>query len=125
MYALFASLHITRQKFGALANLLDATLKNPRREGIDTNLDGLAELHFAEAWLGHINHHIQLVDFEQARDRRIGRQQIARPQIEHFNRRRARRAHFPFRQPRAGQGKLRLGLRDHRAQRRCLRCDSR
>src|SRR5258707_492674 len=83
--ALFHSLHITRQEFGLLINLLDGTVENLIGKGVHANLGLLPEMHAADLRFGNVDADINLIAFEKRGDGRVGGDQVAGAHVEHFD----------------------------------------
>src|SRR5579871_875186 len=96
VHPLFACLNVARQKFRLLINLLDDAVKNYFRKRIDEHLGFLPQRDVTDLGLGYVDANVNLIALEQRRDRRIRRDQISGPHIEHFDSRIGRRHNFPL-----------------------------
>src|SRR6266849_5274651 len=96
MHALFPGLHVARQKFGLLVDLLHDAVENGVGKGIDTNFRLLAEAHTAKLGLRNIDADVDLIAFEKRGDRRVGGNEIARAHVEDLNNRRGRSGDLAF-----------------------------
>src|ERR1700722_7249870 len=96
----FPRLHVARQKLCLLIDLLDGALENRLRERIDPHFCLLAQSHMSNLGFRDVNPHVDLVTFQQGRDRRVRRNQISRTHIQNFDGRRRRRHDFSFAIPR-------------------------
>src|SRR5438270_10868357 len=81
MLAFFARLHVARQKFRLLADLLHHRVEI-LVEAIHPHLRLLAHAHLADLCLRHVHHYVKLVVFQQLDDGRIGGDEIAGANIE-------------------------------------------
>ena len=64
--ALFAGLHVARQKFRLLIDLLDDAVENVFREGVNADFRFLAELNVADLGFRNVDAHVDLIALEQA-----------------------------------------------------------
>src|SRR6266852_917333 len=85
MDALFAGLHVARQKFGLLVDLFHYTIENLVGEGIDADFSFLAELDAADHGFRDVDADVNLVALKQCRDRRIRRNEVARAHVQNLH----------------------------------------
>src|SRR6266567_256127 len=70
--ALFAGLHVARQEFGLLIDLLDDAVKRGARKRIDANFGLLAKFDAADLRFGNVDTNVNLVLLQERGDRRVG-----------------------------------------------------
>src|SRR6266571_265006 len=85
MDALFAGLHVARQKFGLLVDLFHYTIENLVGERIDADFGFLAELDAADHSFRNVNAEVNLIAFEQCGDGRIRRNEVARAHVQNLH----------------------------------------
>src|SRR6266436_5490241 len=83
--ALFAGLHIARQEFGLLVDLLDDTIESGVGKRIDANFRFLAKLDAADFGFGNVDANVDLIFFEKSGDGRIGSDEVARADVENLD----------------------------------------
>src|SRR5215831_2186017 len=91
MNAFLAGLYVARKKFSLLIDLLYDALENRIGKRIDANFRPLANLDAAVFRFWNVNANIRLIFLKKRGDRRVRSNQVARPDIEHFDNRRGRR----------------------------------
>src|SRR5580765_365892 len=77
MNAFLARLHVPREKFRLLIDLLDDTLKDRLRERIDPHFRFLAQLHAANFRFGYVDAHVDLIFFKKCRNRSVRSDQVS------------------------------------------------
>src|SRR6202140_157613 len=80
-----ASLHVARKKFGLLINLLHDSVENGIGERVDADLRLLADAHAANFRFGDVNADVHLIALKKCGDRRIGRYEISRADVQYFH----------------------------------------
>src|SRR5882762_1035530 len=83
--ALFAGLNIAWQEFGLLIDLFDEAIESGVRKRIDTNFGFLAKLDAADFGFGNVDANVDLILFEKSGDGRIGRDEVARANVENLD----------------------------------------
>jgi hypothetical protein len=94
--AFLARLHVTREKLRFLIDLLQFAVERRVREGIDAHFDLLAGAQQAELCFRNVDADVKLVAFEKRGNRRVWRDQVARPHVEHLDYCRGRSHHAAF-----------------------------
>ncbi len=85
MHAFLAGLDITRQKFSLLVDLFKDAFENCFGKGVDSDFGLLPKLEAAILGFRNIDANVDLVFFEKRGDRGIGRNEIARANVENLN----------------------------------------
>src|SRR3984893_3600573 len=85
VYAFAASLHVARKKFGLLIDLLHDAIENSVGKRVDANFCLLAQAHSANFRFRDVYADVHLIMLEQCGDRRIGRDEISRADVQHFH----------------------------------------
>src|SRR6266702_2668637 len=112
MNAFFARLHVARKKLGLLIDLLHCTIEDRVRKRINAYFRLLPELNAAILGFRNINADVSLILLEKRRDRRVGSNQVARADIEHFDDCRGRRDDLPLAETRLVQSVSSFSLLD-------------
>src|ERR1700730_1873584 len=77
MHPFAAGLHVARQKFGLLINLLHNAIENSVGKRVDADFGRLAQVDVANFRFADVNADVHLIALQQCRHRRIGRNEIS------------------------------------------------
>src|SRR5215472_1521595 len=91
MNSLVLCLHVARKKLGLLIDLFHFAVEDRLRKRINTDLRFLPKLDAPKLGLWNINANVDLIFLKKRGDRRVGSDQVAWPDIEHFHNGRGRR----------------------------------
>src|ERR1700719_1399647 len=80
-----ASLHVARKKFGLLIHLLHDAIENGVGKRVDADFRLLAQAHAANFRFRNEDADVYLVALQQRGNRRIGRNEISRADVQHFH----------------------------------------
>src|SRR6266852_8911936 len=86
MDALFTCLHVAREEFRFLVDLLDHAFKDIAGERIDADLGFLSHVHQPDLRFRDVNADVELVALEQRPDGSVGGDQIAGTHVQHLDR---------------------------------------
>src|SRR6266705_4295341 len=84
--ALLVCLHIARQEFGLLVDLLDDAIESGVWKRIDANFGFLANPDAADFGLRDVDANVDLILLQKRGDRSVGSNQIARANVKNFDR---------------------------------------
>src|SRR6266567_3337187 len=84
--ALLACLHIARQEFGLLVDLLDEAIEGGVWKRIDANFGFLANPDAADFGLGNVDANVDLILFEKSGYGSVWRDEVTRANVKNFDR---------------------------------------